>query len=316
MSRRPRAVFYGTPSFAVPALEALHEIAEVAQVICQPDKPKGRGMTLAPPPVKQRAQELGLPVAQPTKLRDGALAAQLRKLDLDFALVIAYGRILPADVLSAPRAGSLNLHASILPAYRGAAPITWAVVEGQTETGITLMQMDEGMDTGPILHIERTPIGAEETAGELSERLSLLAASMVKTESFLRATRGELTPIPQPQEGVSLAPILQKSDGKLDWSKSAAQLDAHVRGMQPWPGTFTQLGARTIRVLAVRATGFPAPAAAVPGAVISADKHGIVVATGSGDTLELLTVQPEGKRAMRGVEWVSGRGVATGDQFV
>lgn len=312
-----RAVFYGTPQFAAPALHALTRVAEVALVICQPDKPKGRGLELAPPPVKIAATELGLLVAQPTKLRDGALAAQLRALDVDVALVIAYGRILPRDVLDAPRRGSLNLHASLLPKYRGAAPIAWAVANGEAETGITLMEMDEGMDTGPMLAHVRTPIGADETQGELAERLATLAAEMVfhdgEDTPFVRAVRGELSATPQPEEGVSTAPILQKSDGLLDWTMPARALHDRVRGMHPWPGGHTTQRGRGLRVHTTKLVALRTEE--VPGTVLLADKRGVVVATGAGQAIELVRVQPEGKRVMSAAEWVNGRGVTQGDRL-
>lgn len=307
-----RAVFYGTPQFAVPSLEALHGVAEVLAVICQPDKPRGRGLALTEPPVKVRAKELGLPVWQPTKLRDGVIAAQLRELQLDVALVVAYGRILPTDVLAAPRVGSLNVHASLLPKYRGAAPITWAIVRGERESGVTLMQMDAGMDTGPMLHEERVAIGPNETQGELSLRLAELGASMVRTH-LERAVRGEFPARAQPEEGVTLAPMLEKAHGKIDWAQPAQTLHDLVRGMNPWPGGHATLGGKSLRVHSTRIVEMatePAP----PGQVLIADKRGVFVATGDAP-LELLSVQPEGKRAMSAAEWVNGRGVKLGDRL-
>lgn len=307
-----RAVFYGTPEFAVPSLEALHGIAEIRAVICQPDKPRGRGLALTEPPVKRRAIELGLPVWQPTKLRDGVIAAQLRELQLDVALVVAYGRILPSDVLAAPRVGSLNVHASLLPKYRGAAPITWAIVRGEAETGVTLMQMDVGMDTGPMLHEERVTIGPDETQGELSTRLAQLGAAMV-TAHLERAVRGDYPPRPQPEDGATLAPMLEKTHGRIDWAQPAQVVHDLIRGMNPWPGGHTTLAGKTIRVHSSRIAD-PAATGAAPGLVYLADKQGVFVGTGTG-TLELLQVQPEGKRAMTAAEWVNGRGVKAGDSF-
>ncbi len=308
-----RAAFYGTPHFAVPALEALARIADVALVVCQPDKPHGRGLEVRHPPVKVRALELGLPVAQPTKLRNGELAAELRALQLDVALVIAYGRILPADVLGAPRIGSLNLHASLLPKYRGAAPITWAIVRGETETGITLMQMDEGTDTGPMLHEERLDIGPDETQAELSTRLSALAGQMVESH-LARAVAGELVARAQPDQGITMAPLLQKWHGRIDWVQSAQTVHDLVRGMSPWPGGHTVLQGKTIRVHATRISTGRATAAYPPGHVFLADKQGVYVATGAG-AIELVQVQLEGKRAVTAAEWVHGRGVKVGDSF-
>ncbi len=306
-----RAVFYGTPHFAVPSLEALARVADVALVICQPDKPHGRGLEMRQPPVKVRALELGLEVAQPTKLRNGELAEQLRALDLDVALVTAYGRILPADLLAAPRVGSLNVHASLLPKYRGAAPITWAIVRGERETGVTLMQMDEGMDTGPMLHEERLEIGPNETQAELSARLSELGGQMVERD-LARAVRGEFTARAQPEQGVSTAPMLTKAHGWIDWTQPARAVHDLVRGMHPWPGGHTRLDGKVIRVHATLVAGDAA--VHPPGRVFLADKHGVFVATGDG-AIELRTIQLEGKRAVAAAEWVNGRGVKVGDTF-
>ena len=307
-----RAVFYGTPQFAVPSLEALHDIADIQAVICQPDKPKGRGLALTEPPVKVRAQELGLPVWQPTKLRNGELAAQLRELQLDVALVVAYGRILPADVLAAPRVGSLNVHASLLPRYRGAAPVTWAIVRGERETGVTLMQMDVGMDTGPMLHEERLVIGPNETQGELSIRLAELGRETVKAH-LAKAVAGAYPPRAQDDAQATLAPMLEKTHGRIDWTQSAQTVHDLIRGMSPWPGGHTSLGGKTIRVHSSRIAD-PASTPSEPGQVFLADKQGVFVATAKG-TLELLVIQLEGKRAMAAAEWVNGRGVKAGDRF-
>lgn len=312
-SSRPkglRAVFFGTPQFAVPCLDALVEIADVAAVVCQPDKPAGRGLELSPPPVKERALELGLTVVQPTKLRTGEFAEWLREQQADVALVVAYGRILPKDVLEAPRLGCVNVHASLLPKYRGAAPITWAVVHGEPETGITLMQMDEGMDTGPMLEQFPTPIGEDETAGELSERLRALGALAVR-KGLPKYVAGAYTPIPQDASKATMAPLLKKEDGRIDFAKAARAVHDHVRGMTPWPGAFTRLRDKTLKVHATRVTDVPAGAAA-PGTVVLADKTRVVVACGERG-VELLRVQLEGKKAVSASEWFVGRGVAEGD---
>src|SRR4051794_37390852 len=204
-----RALFFGTPAIAGPSLEALHGLAEIVGVVCQPDRPSGRGLTVKPPPVKERALELGLPVVQPAKIRTPEFAAWAREANADAALVIAYGRILPPAVLEAPRRGCLNLHASILPKYRGAAPITWCIVKGETETGISLMQMDEGMDTGPVLSVHRIPVGAETTAGELTVALGALAAEVVRAD-LVRAVEGGLPSSPQDHAAATMAPLLDK----------------------------------------------------------------------------------------------------------
>ncbi|MBV9947212.1 MAG: methionyl-tRNA formyltransferase [Myxococcales bacterium] len=319
-----RALFFGSPSFAVPSLDALHEIADVAAVVCQPDKPAGRGLALTEPAVKTRARALGLPVVQPTKLRTGEFGAWVRGEAADVALVVAYGRILPADVLAATGLGFVNVHASLLPRYRGAAPITWAVVNGDAETGVSLMKLDEGMDTGPTFARVRTPIGPDETAGEVSERLARLGADAVRAW-LPEYVAGRCVLEAQDAAGATLAPVLEKGHGRVDWSKKARAVHDHVRGMSPWPGAFTTARGRTIKVHATRvvgeegttAAGAGGGAAALPvgaaGEVIVADKSRLLVACGGGGCVELRTVQPEGKRAMTGAEWVMGRGVAQGD---
>jgi methionyl-tRNA formyltransferase len=305
-----RAVFMGTPQFAVPCLDALVEIADVAAVVCQPDKPRGRGLELAPPPVKVRALELGLDVHQPTKLKTGEFAEWLKAQNADVALVVAYGRILPKDVLAAPRLGCVNVHASLLPKYRGAAPITWVIVNGEPETGITLMQMDEGMDTGAMLEQFVTPIVPEETAGELSERLSALGALAVR-KGLPKYVAGAYTPIPQDHAKATHAPMLEKEMGRIDFTKPARSVHDHVRGMTPWPGAFTTARGKTLKVHATRVTDAPAGKAA-PGTVVLADKSRVIVACGE-RAVELLRVQLEGKKAIASGDWFLGRGVAEGD---
>lgn len=303
-----RALFFGTPAIAVPSLEALHGLAEVAGVVCQPDRPVGRGLEVRPPPVKVRALELGLPVVQPTKVRTPELAAWVRDARADIALVIAYGRILPPAVLEAPRRGCLNLHASILPRYRGAAPITWAVVRGETETGISLMQMDEGMDTGPVYTVHRIPIGPETTADELSHELGELAAQVVRSD-LSRVVSGELTAAAQEHAAATTAPPLDKEHGRIDWARRAVEVHDHVRGMTSWPGAFTTAGGKTLKVLECRVgvTGSQAPA----GTVVAAGKHGVEVACGAG-TLQILRAQVEGRKALGAAELVAGRALAAG----
>jgi methionyl-tRNA formyltransferase len=307
---RFRALFFGSPELAVPSLDALRTIADVAGVVCQPDRPAGRGLVLTPPAVKVRATELGLPVVQPTKLRTGDFGAWVRSQEVDVALVVAYGRILPADVLDAPRLGCVNVHASLLPRYRGAAPITWAIVRGETETGITLMKLDVGMDTGPTFARFATPIGPEETAGELGARLARIGADAV-TEVLPRYVAGEFRLEPQDEAAATTAPMLEKEHGRIDWSAVAPRVHDHVRGMSPWPGAFTSAKGRTVKVHATRVIE-RAGTRGRPGEVVLADKSRVRVGGGEG-LVEIVTVQPEGKRVMRGAEWGMGRGVAEGD---
>jgi methionyl-tRNA formyltransferase len=304
-----RALFFGTPAFSVPCLDALAKVASVVGVVCQPDKPQGRGLVLAPPPVKVRATELGFPVVQPTKLKTGDFAQWVRDQKVDVALVVAYGRILPQDVLSGPRLGCVNVHASLLPKYRGAAPITWALVRGERETGITLMQMDVGMDTGDMLEKAALAVGEDETAGELSERLSRLGAELV-TRGLPKYVAGGYTPEKQNEAEATLAPLLKKEDGKVDFGKPARAVHDHARGMTPWPGAFLMHRGKTVKLAATRTSN--AKGAASPGTVLIADKTGVLVACATG-VIELVRVQPEGKKPITGAEWAMGRGVAEGD---
>jgi methionyl-tRNA formyltransferase len=310
MSDRFRALFFGSPAFAVPSLDALAAIADVAAVVCQPDKPAGRGLTLAPPATKVRATELGLPVVQPTKLRTGEFGAWVRAQAVDVALVVAYGRILPKDVLEGPRLGCVNVHASLLPSYRGAAPITWAVVHGETESGVTLMKLDEGMDTGPTFARAVTPIGPDETAGELGERLARIGAEAV-TAWLPRYVAGECTLEAQDGAKATMAPMLEKEHGRIDWAKPARAVHDHVRGMNPWPGAFTTARGKALKIHTTRVVNGTA-AGAAPGQVVVADKSRVLVACGEG-CVDLVSVQLEGKRRMTGTEWVMGRGIAEGD---
>lgn len=303
-----RALFFGTPAIAVPSLEALTTLAEVVGVVCQPDRPSGRGLSVTAPPVKERAVALGLPVAQPEKIRTPELGEWLREKQADVALVIAYGRILPKTLLETPRHGCLNLHASLLPKYRGAAPITWAIAHGEVETGISLMRMDEGMDTGPVFSQHSIPIGPDMTADELSLALGLLAAEVVQRD-LLRAVAGEIEARPQDGALATTAPLLRKEDGRVDWTRDMRAVHDHVRAMTSWPGAFTHAGGKLLKVLAT-ARGSEISAAA-PGTVVAADRHGIEVACGRG-TVRLLRAQLEGKKALSAPELVSGRAVSAG----
>ncbi len=294
----------------MPSLDALAQAAEVVAVVCQPDKPAGRGLTMTPPAVKVRAGELGLPVVQPTKLRTGEFGAWAREQRADVALVVAYGRILPRDVLDAPRLGCVNVHASLLPRYRGAAPITWAVVHGESESGVTLMKLDEGMDTGPTFARLLTPVGPDETAGELGERLAHLGADAVR-QWLPRYLAGDVTLAAQDDSLATPAPMLEKEMGRVDFTKTARQVHDHVRGMSPWPGATTLCRGRVVKLRATRVVDGERPGT-TPGTVLVADKSRVLVACGQG-CVELSSVQPEGKRAMKGSDWAMGRGVAEGD---
>jgi methionyl-tRNA formyltransferase len=306
----PRVVFFGTPAFAVPALESLCEVAEVVAVVCQPDRPAGRGNVLTAPPVKVAALARGLEVRQPEKLRDGVVAAWLQSLSLDVAVVVAYGRILPKAVLDAPRLGCLNVHASLLPRHRGAAPINWAIMAGDTETGVTLMQMDVGLDTGPALADRRVSIGPDETSAELTARLSALGALLVR-EELQRYLEGALTPVPQEDASASIAPLLTKELGRLDWRRSAQEIHDQVRGLQPWPGCSTMLGARRLIVCGTRLDDPPTVMAGAPGEVVAVTRDRIWVGTSKG-LVALVDVQLEGKKRVPVREFLAGHPLRTG----
>jgi methionyl-tRNA formyltransferase len=304
-----RAVFFGTPQVAVPALRALTQVAEVAAVVCQPDRPSGRGLKVSAPPVKEAALELGLSVHQPTKVRTGELATWLREKAVDVALVMAYGRILPLDVLSAPRRGAMNLHASLLPQYRGAAPINWVIVNGETQTGVSLMQMDEGLDTGPVFSRHALDLSDTETGGSLAERIATLAAHVVRAD-LAAAVSGKLVAEPQDATLASHAPLIERQHLQVDWGRSAVEIARLVRGMAPKPGAFTLLGGKVLRIHDARPLPGPMPLAATPGTISVLGKRALV-ATGSG-TLELVNAQLEGKKALMAQDLINGRVLVEG----
>lgn len=304
-----RAVFFGTPQIAVPALRALTQVAEVAAVVCQPDRPSGRGLKVSAPPVKEAALELGLSVHQPTKVRTGELGTWLREKAVDVALVMAYGRILPLDVLSAPRRGAMNLHASLLPRYRGAAPINWVIVNGETQTGVSLMQMDEGLDTGPVFSRHALDLSDTETGGSLAERIATLAAHVVRAD-LAGAVSGKLVAEPQDAALASHAPLIERQHLQVDWGRSAVDIARLVRGMAPKPGAFTLLGGKVLRLHDARPLSGPMPVAAAPGTISVLGKRALV-ATGSG-TLELVNAQLEGKKALMAQDLINGRVLVEG----
>jgi methionyl-tRNA formyltransferase len=307
-----RTIFFGSPEFAVPCLEALHDISDLAVVISQPDRPAGRGLAMRPPAVKKRALELGLEVWQPTKVRTAEFAERLRALDADVAVVVAYGRILPRAVLDAPRTGCVNVHASLLPRWRGAAPIQWSIVHGDQETGVTLMQMDEGMDAGPILAVVSTPIARDDDAATLGDRLSRMGAELLR-QQLPRYVAGDLTPRPQDEGAVTMAPLLKKQHGRIDWNKPASAVHNQIRGMNPWPGAHTVLGERRIKVHRTVASTLD-PEGASPGQVIALDPEGILVACAEG-TLEIQELQESGRKRVDAHAFATGRGVTVGDRF-
>jgi methionyl-tRNA formyltransferase len=298
----------GTPEFAVASLGACLEVGEVVAVVTQPDKPKGRGQLSTSSPVKRLAIERGIPVLQPVKLRDPAFWETVRKLSVEVGVVAAYGKILPRELLETPARGCVNVHGSLLPRFRGAAPIQWAIASGDEKTGVCLMKMDEGLDTGPILACAEVRIEPEETSESLHRTLAKLGAGLIR-EQLPAYLKGKLEPIPQPREGVVLAPQLKKEDGLLDFSSGAEALERRIRAFQPWPGAFTHLQGKVLKVLRARVS----PQTGPPGTVLSIGKQGIQVACGTG-SLFLVELQPEGKRAMSAVEFLAGHQIAVGEQ--
>lgn len=307
-----KIVFMGTPQAAVPSLERLVESGhEVVAVYTQPDRPAGRGNKLTAPPVKVRAVELGLSVFQPTKIRTAEAIDSFRAHNADVAVVVAYGRILPADYLTAFPKGAINVHFSLLPKYRGAAPVNWAIVNGETETGVTTMQMDEGLDTGDILLQERTAIRDDETSISLMERLSFVGAELLINTLD---KWGTLTPLKQDDAFASLAPIMTKADGKIDWSLPANEIERRVRGFQPFPTAFTYLQGKKVTLWSATVAE-PGLVESSPGKIIEAGGGRLAVACGQGTSLAINEIQIEGKRRMTTRDFLNGVKVAAGESF-
>jgi methionyl-tRNA formyltransferase len=301
-----RLIYMGTPQFAVEPLRALVAAGhDIAGVVTRTDKPAGRGRTLAAPPVKLAAQELGITVFQPKRVREPEFIEILRKRGPEAVVVAAYGQILPKEILTLPKFGCINIHASLLPAYRGAAPINWAIIRGERETGITIMLMDEGMDTGAILMQENIPIGPEDTAGALTTKLSSLGAKLIIRALPLLAS-GKLTPVFQDGTKATMAPLLRKGDGLIDWDLSAREIHNRVRGLSPWPGAYSYLDGKMVKIIT---TGV-LDGTGEPGLLYEREKNTLVAGTGSG-LLRILSVQPEGKKPMAAGEFMRGhRGIA------
>jgi methionyl-tRNA formyltransferase len=298
-----KLVFAGSPQFAVPTLEALAASHEVLGVVTQPDRPVGRDQQLHAPAVKQEALRLGLAVHQPEKIKSEAGRALMESLHPEAVVVVGYGQILPPWLLELPRYGCINLHASLLPAYRGAAPIQWAVANGETKTGVTTMQMDPGMDTGPILLVWETAIGPEETAVELAERMSGPGAElMLQTLAALEA--GTIRPVPQDNSRATKAPLLKKEYGLIDWNLTAQQIFNRMRGFTPWPGIYTGFRAKKLQIWQARPHDTSETSA--PSGSLLVGKDGLSVYCGGGTMLDLLEVQIEGRRRMSAADFVHG----------
>jgi methionyl-tRNA formyltransferase len=307
-----RILFMGTPEFSVPTLTALHTShRDVVAVVTMPDRPKGRGRILVPPPVKETAITLDYPVLQPTQINEPSFVERIIALEPNILVVVAFGHLLPRSFLSIPSLGAINIHASLLPKYRGAAPIQWAIINEEKETGVTTMWMDEGMDTGDILLSRTIPIMPDDTSGSLHPRLAEGGAELlIQTLDELEA--GSLVGTPQNHEEASFAPSLKKKDGWIDWTRDAASLEAFIRGMNPWPGAFTNLSGKGLKVFMAKA--LKDSAGEDPGTVLESFPGDFVVAAGRG-TLALQEVQLESGKRLRTEDFLRGCSVPPGTRL-
>ena len=303
----------GTPEFAAPSLKTLIAAGEdVAAVVTQPDKPKGRGKHLSPPPVKELALKYNIPVLQPEKIRDEAFINIIQKLRPDIIVVIAYGKILPKAILDIPPKGCINVHASLLPKYRGAAPINWAIINGEKETGITTMLMDEGMDTGDILLTERVEIQDNDTTDSVYEKLKDIGANLlIKTISGLKKGMGRT--IDQDDSYATYAPMLKKEDGRIDWAIKPEEIRNLIRGMYPWPGAYTRWEGKQLKIFKAQVAS-EERTSEEPGVIIKTSTDGIYVATGAGILL-ITELQPENKSKMSASEFIKGYKIGKGQIF-
>jgi methionyl-tRNA formyltransferase len=311
-----RIVFMGTAELACASLKALAgaESFHVILVVTQPDRPKGRELKVHFSPVKETALGLELPMLQPARARDEAFVQQLREYQPDLIVVAAYGQILPRSVLDIPRLGCVNVHTSLLPKYRGAAPIQWAILNDEAETGVTIMKMDAGLDTGPMLTQVRTPVRADDNAQTLHDRLAALGAQLL-LQTIPDYIAGKITPQPQPAEGVSVARKITKEDGCLHWNEFARALWNRVRALTPWPGTYTYQSAEpSPRLLKIWATEIVPHTSGQPGEVLQADKHDFIVACGQ-QALRILSLQREGGRRLSAHEFLAGHLVKKGERL-
>ncbi len=311
-----RIVFCGTPDFAAPTLRQL--IAEpdftIEAVITQPDRPRGRGQAVASPPVKDLALDAGLYVYQPEKIRSDSALEFFQRVAPDAVVIIAYGQIIPARLIEIPRLGWMNLHASLLPKYRGAAPVNWAIANGETRTGVTTMQIDAGLDTGSILLQRAMGIGPDETAPELARRLAEAGAPLV-VESLRELDRGEIKPQPQSHAQATWAPLLKKKDGRIDWSLSAREIYNRIRGLDPWPGAFTSFRGQRCHLWGRPAAGPLSGAAEAPGTLL-ATAGTVGVACGQGSWLELSAVQLEGRKRVSARDFANGARLKAGERLM
>lgn len=310
-----KLIFMGTPEFAVPSLARLIQDGHhVSAVFTQPDKPAGRGKHVQTPPVKLFALEQGIAVHQPARIKTNEeVRAIFETVAPDACVVAAYGKILPGWLLGIPRLGCINVHASLLPKYRGAAPINWAIANGERETGVTIMRMDVGMDTGPMIATSSLVIGEDETAPELSTRLAELGAEALSATLPL-IERDEITPIAQDEQEATYAPILKREDGLIDWRMNAREIANRVRAFQPWPGTYTQFRGARLNIWRAHEAEAKSESAA-PGTITEIDKSAITVACADSTSLRVEELQTEGKRKMSARDFVNGMRISAGDRF-
>ena len=303
-----RIVFMGTPDFAVPPLKALVEAGyDVCGVFTQPDKPKNRGMKLQPTPVKEYAMTQDIPVFQPAKMRDGEALSILKELAPELIVVVAYGKILPVDILELPPKGCINVHASLLPKYRGSAPINWVILNGEDETGVCVQYMAEGVDTGDVIASMSTPISLEENAQQLYARLSRMGAELI-VQVAAQIESGTASAVPQDHDMASHAPMLSKELSPIDWTRGARQIHDQVRGLYPWPAAITEVDGVRCKIIRTAMTG--ETTGKEPGKFVQADKKGLKVACGAGEVLEIVELQPDGKKAMAATAFLLGHPIS------
>jgi methionyl-tRNA formyltransferase len=307
-------IFCGTPAFAVPSLERLiaEPEFEIAGVVTQPDRPRGRGREVHGSPVKEAAVAAGIPVYQPAKIKLDEGYEYFERLAPDAVVIIAYGQIISQRLIDIPRLGWINVHASLLPKYRGAAPINWAIANGEKRTGLTTMRIDAGLDTGPMLLNYETEIGAAETAPELTARLANAAAPLI-VETLEKLDRGEITPTPQDNSRMSLAPPLKKEDGRIDWSLDARKIHHRIRGLQPWPGAFTTFRGKNCQIWG-KPLG-PMASGGAPGIILATQEGGLLVICGGATALRVEQVQLEGRARVTDREFMNGARVKPGERF-
>jgi methionyl-tRNA formyltransferase len=311
---RYRTIFFGTPDFSVPILRALADETDLVLVVSQPDRPVGRGCRMCKPPVKQAAEALGIPVIQPNVVKGKRFAARMAELKPDFIVTAAFGRILGKSLLKVPNKLALNVHASLLPRHRGAAPANWAIIEGDKETGVSIMEMVPELDAGPVYLTHRTPIDTTETASELLERLSSIGAEAL---IVCIATFDSLSPIPQNSDEATYARMLKKEDGQIDWSKRATEISNHVRGMSPWPSAVTCIDGAPYKIHKAHPldeAGGDAEEKQAPGTVVSVCAHGLDVACGKG-VLRIVEIQAPGRKRMPVQAFILGTSLAIGMRF-